>query len=388
MEHLQGDALKRTVEALADDIGPRPAGSAAEEKARKFLKSELMRAGITQQERLPFMTVNTWGYGLIAPMLMALLGGFIGRWKGVGRILGAGLSLRAAYDLWKHLTCNRLEQQSLYPLYPKHPGATLIARVPPKGETKHRVVLIGHTDSNKHRPSFSPQLKSSMGSLSLLILLLPIVQGVMTLFGWKWLQAWLQRFIYSAILILIADDLDEYVDGANDNASAVACVLGIGKQAAATPLENTEVWLAFTGSEEIGLQGTHVLLDQYGDDLRDAYFIDFEIVGKGDIFYVTRHSGFMAGTEYTPDADSLRVAQKVSQKHPDWGVTGRELVINEEVAALRRRGFRGICLVGLDEEGWLPNWHRLSDTSANIEPEPLEKAATFAWAMIQELDSD
>ncbi len=387
MEHLQGDALRQTVRALADDIGPRPAGSPAEERARKFLKAELMRAGITQQERLPFMTVNTWGYGTVVPLLMAFAGGLLAHGKTVGRILSTAVSFRAAYDLWKHLTCNRLEQQLLYPLYPKDSGGTLLARVKPRGEVKHKVVLIGHTDTNKHRPSFSPAMKSSIGMLSLLFFLLPIVQGMASLLGWKWLHGWLQRFIYTAAIALIADELDEYVDGANDNASAVACVLGIGKQASATPLENTEVWLAFTGSEEIGLQGMHVLLDNYGDELRDAYFIDFEIVGKGDIFYVTRHSGFMTGTDYEPDVESLRIAQNVSEQHPHLGVMGRELVVNEEIAALRRRGYRGICLVGLDETGWLPNWHRLTDTSANIDPEPLETAATFAWEMIQVVDS-
>lgn len=63
------------------------------------------------------------------------------------------------------------------------------------------------------------------------------------------------------------------------------------------------------------------------------------------------------------------------------------MVINEEVAALRRRGYRGICLVGLGEDGWLPNWHRLTDTSENIDPEPLETAATFAREMIQHIDT-
>lgn len=47
------------------------------------------------------------------------------------------------------------------------------------------------------------------------------------------------------------------------------------------PLEHTEVWLAFTGAEEVGSVGMHVLLDRCGEQLRDAYFLDFEMVGRG-----------------------------------------------------------------------------------------------------------
>lgn len=387
MEHLAGERLKQIVQALADDIGPRPAGSAAEERARQYLEAELKAAGITHTERLPFMTVNTWAYGLVAPLMMALLGGLFPRGKRMGRMVSAALALAAAWDLWKHIAGNRLDQQTLYPLYPKSPGGTLLARIPPRGAIKQKVVLIGHTDSNKHRPSFSPQLKTGMDKMSLLFPLLSIVHGMALLFGWKGFYSLTEKLLYTAALALIADDLDEFVDGANDNASAVACVLGIGRQAAATPLANTEIWLAFTGSEEVGLLGIHALLDHYGADLHDAYFIDFEIVGLGEIAYVTRHSSFTPLTSYTPDDDSLSLAEIARQKHPELGVNGRKIVISEEVVALRRRGFRGICLVGLDKQGWLPNWHRLSDTSAHIEPQPLETAARFAWAMLQELDA-
>lgn len=42
----------------------------------------------------------------------------------------------------------------------------------------------------------------------------------------------------SAILLLL-DEMGGFVDGANDNASAVACTLGIGQQAVQTPLRHT-----------------------------------------------------------------------------------------------------------------------------------------------------
>lgn len=133
-----------------------------------------------------------------------------------------------------------------------------------------------------------------------------------------------------------------YVDGANDNASAVACALGLAERLKTEPLEHTEVWLAFTGAEEIGCLGTHALLDAYSETLRDTWFLDFEMVGTDEIAYVT----------------------------------------------LRSRGYRGLCLAGFGDDGWLANWHQTIDDTAHLVSAGLEKATTFAWRMLHALEAD
>jgi hypothetical protein len=54
------------------------------------------------------------------------------------------------------------------------------------------------------------------------------------------------------------------------------------------------------------------------------------------------------------------------------------MVINDEVAALRDRGYRDYCLVGASEDGWLENRHQNNDTTKNIDPSRIEKPANFA----------
>jgi hypothetical protein len=49
---------------------------------------------------------------------------------------------------------------------------------------------------------------------------------------------------------------------------------------------------------------------------------------------------------------------------------------------------RALGLVGVDEEGWLANWHRLEDDLAHLDPAGLEKAARFALAMLRLLDEE
>jgi hypothetical protein len=60
----------------------------------------------------------------------------------------------------------------------------------------------------------------------------------------------------------------------------------------------------------------------------------------------------------------------------------------EEVAPLRRRGYRGICLVGIGQDGWPANWHRATDSVGNIDPAALERAARFGMAMLQTIDAE
>lgn len=134
--------------------------------------------------------------------------------------------------------------------------------------------------------------------------------------------------------------------------------------------------------------GLNAVLDRYGPELKDAWFIDFELVGSGQTAYVTRHGGLTYLSPYRPDSASLVLAARTAQALPELKVTGKQVVMLEEVAALRRRGFRGLCLVALDENGWVRNRHRHSDTAANIEPPALERAARFAWGMIESIERD
>ncbi len=58
----------------------------------------------------------------------------------------------------------------------------------------------------------------------------------------------------------------------------------------------------------------------------------------------------------------------------------------EESANLSRWGYECICIAGYNAQGFLPNWHRLSDTLEHIEPETLGRAARFTWEMMQQID--
>jgi tRNA A37 methylthiotransferase MiaB len=62
------------------------------------------------------------------------------------------------------------------------------------------------------------------------------------------------------------------------------------------------------------------------------------------------------------------------------------MIIVEEVANLRNRGYKAICLAGYNTKGYLPNWHRLSDNLENIDPQTLSRANRFTLALLREID--
>jgi hypothetical protein len=391
VDPLSADSLIAHIRALAADIGPRPTGQPPEEQARAYIRRVLTEAGITSLEEQPFLTRPTIGVAFTIPLNLALAGNLVSLAGRLGTLVG-GLA-----TLFSAAIVSRLyggQRQPLEFLEPRFPSANQIARLPAADTRRHIVVLVGHTDTQKKQTIAEPQYKQAMLRVTTTWLAVLLINGcaqLAQLTGVRWLPRIVQ-WLSAAMLGMVlqqgwGEERHSFVAGANDNATAVACLLGLGAYLKRHSLQHTEVWLAFTGAEEVMCVGMHNFLNRYGADLRDAWFIDFEMVGTHTIAYVTQHSGLSYLHAYTPDADSLALAERTAQRHPDLQVSGREMVIVEEVGALRRRGFRGICLVGVGRDGWLANWHLYSDTVDNIVPAGVERAARFALAMLETLDA-
>ncbi len=387
---LAPEALMAHVCALADGVGPRPAGTPRERWAHDYVRAALVESGLDQIETLPFRAPRTWGWSLSLPAALALAGNFAlaGR---RGRLLGGLLSLWAARAVWQTYRAQRVPL--IAALTPTGPSATQVARVPARIEPRARLVCIGHVDVNRHRLTFSNANKRLMRLYTTAGLLGLAANGLIQLWraaGPRWAGRSLGSSsvlgLLAALGLLVADEQGSWTDGANDNATAVACLLGLAAHLKANPLDYVEVWFAFTGAGEVGALGTHALLDAHGETLRDAFFLDFEMVGAGDLAYVSSH-GVSYLSRYAPDPYSAMLAMETARSSPEFaGVRGRAVTIVEEVGALRGRGCRGLCLVGVGADGFPVNWHRSTDTSANVAPEKVAQAARFGLAYAHTLD--
>lgn len=378
---LSSAQLLQHIRMLAETIGPRPPGQRAEMQARSYVRSALTDAGVTETvEEIAFPAPDTPGYALIYSGLLGIVGNLLGRRL---RWIGGALSFLAAFSVYQTMSGRR---QPLNFITPAALSADLVVRIAPKGTVKRKVVLVGHLDTSKHRLSYSPPLKPLLRGIASAGIAIAAINGLAQLFGWRKLRRLTFTSILTALPLIALDESDEFVQGANDNASAVACLLGLAAQLKTQPLENTEVWLAFTGAEEVGGLGMHALLDKHRETLADAWFVDFELVGAGDIAYVTHHTGLTHFSAYEPDAESLAWASETARANPQLGVRGKPMRSQEEIGTLRARGFRGICLVGVGADGWLVNWRQRADRVEFIDPRSVEQAARFAWAMLKSLD--
>lgn len=381
MDALSAQQLMQHVRALADDIGPRPAGQRGDFQARLYVRRMLQEAAIPHEvEEITFPTPDSLGYAVLAALGLTLAGNLMGRRL---RGLGGALALLGAYSAYQSISGRR---QPLNFITPGALSGNLIVRFPPSDKPRHIAVVVAHLDTNKHRFAFTHPYKRALRSALTTGISLMALNGLAQWFGWRRLRSLSALLLTAAVPLVLADESDEFVPGANDNASAVACLLGLAAHLHTHPLQHTEVWLAFTGAEQPGCLGMQALLDKHREVLADAWFIDLEMVGAGDIAYVTHHTGLSHFSAYTPDAESLAWAAETARANPQFGVRGKPMRTQDELGTLRSRGFRGISLVSVSPDGWPAHWNQRDDRSDCIEPRSLEQAARFAWAMLQKLD--
>jgi hypothetical protein len=267
----------------------------------------------------------------------------------------------------------------------------VIATIPASQPSGRRIFLVGHLDSNKQRFMMPPPNPAWMKRMVTLLTLLPVGLGaIFTMPGGDWL-----RIAAGAIFLLIGsvpllmfvrDEMQPVVEGANDNATAVSILLGVAEALQAQPLRQSEVVLLFTGCEESGCAGMEAYLKQYRPYQENTYWIDIEMVGTGNLCYVTKH-GVSDLAQYTPAPEMVTLAAQAAAEHPELAVTGKDMLILEEVSNLRFYNYNAICIAGYNAQGYLPNWHRVSDTLENIEPETLSRAAQYTWTLMNTIDN-
>ncbi len=388
MNALSAERLLEHINFLCKKLPPRQPTTTGERQAAQYVYETLQKMGVESRIET-FKGIPTLGLPGILAVLIGLLaipfgwtGSAPGKWIAGILMLVCGLTMYQLYANIPPFFSKWIERWDSW---------NVIGQIQPSLKPRRRIYLLGHLDANKQRfllPTPAPRLLKPSQTFSILI---PVIVGLTfwgeALFGWKlfWIQAAAIGFLAISIGTLLYDEMQPTVEGANDNASAVSILLGVAETLQAQPLQNSEVILLFTGCEEVGHHGLRDYLQRYRPAVENAYWIDLELVGAGNICYATRH-GVTYLTEYRPGPEILELARQTAERHPELNVTGREMLILEEVATLRHAGHNGLCIMGYDEAGYLPLWHRLSDRLENLEPATLQRAAGFTWELIQTID--
>ncbi len=388
--------LLADVHALAVSIGPRGTGTTAERAAADFVADRLAALGLSAW-RSEFRATASQNAFPLASAALALFAVAVYPLAGrFGRATAAGLALPAGPLLWRAI---RLSTNALSPLLAHVRSGNVVARAPSRRPPRRRVVLLAHLDTNRARLAWRSGAVRRLEPLTWLTL------SVFALLGLLYAAAAVQgssprgtrrarrlriasfapaAYIAATVVTLFRDERTPFSPGAHDNAASVAVALETARGLALHPLDETEVWLAFTGAEETDHAGLYDVLKADREAMCRAVFIGLEGLGSGDLVYLTRQG---LCDHVRPDAGLLAVVEAVAARRPDLQAGPAEMTEEDEVTTLRRRGFRAICLAGRDPAtGTLPHWHTLDDTAASVSAEFLRRSADFVRAVLDELD--
>lgn len=388
---LRPKALMGHMQSICKGIGPRPSTSQQERRAADYVEATLRQFGLDDIQRQEFKSPNSSGWVTIPCFALGILGVGLALFGGLfGKLTGAILLLVSAAVFRQGIL---VEPTFFEKLISRWSSQNIIAKIPAAGPSKQTIYLVGHLDSQKQRFQFPPSPHWIMKAQTSLPILAGLAGGLFLLADvlfnlqasplWLWLLG--AAYLYG-LAGAVYDELQPHVEGANDNATAVSVLLGIAETLKSQSLQNTDVVLLFTGCEEVGCVGMEHYLREFSPPKENTFWIDIEMVGAGNLCYVTRHGiSYLSG--YQPHPRMVALATKVAQANPELGFSAREMTMLEEVATLRKHSYQSICLAGYDENGMLANWHRLSDRLENIQPEVLGRAAGLTWQLLKELDT-
>ena len=378
------------IHCLTEVIGPRGSTTPEERQAAEYARGVLHGLGVEDVRVEEFESASsTWRpYAVCA--LLALLA--VAIYPLAGRVGALAAALLSALDFyWAYRELN-FTDNPIRRLLPKGKSQNVIGIIPPDGEARKKVVLIGHLDSQRTPLLFRTTLLVTvfmaivaLGFLSLagnaLLYLLGALTGWPLFYAISWGVAGLALIV---LLLCLQADLTPYTKGANDNASAVGVNLSLAERLVKEALQQTEVWILCSGCEEVGCYGMLAFLKAHKDELRQAYFIDLEGVGIGQLHYASREGMTKA---YPSHPELVAMAEKVAARRPELIAGPKVLPAGyTETGVVVKEGLKGITIIALSPQGFLPYWHQPEDTIDKIEEETLAKAHEFVWEMMREID--
>jgi hypothetical protein len=278
-------------------------------------------------------------------------------------------------------------------LVPKGASQNVFALMPPEGEHKRDLVLIGHVDSAR-----TPVIFRSLTWLKIYqvfittVMILASAQvilyiiGSFTLWSWIW-PVTITSAIGSVTLAMMGIHADRtpFSPGANDNATAAGLVLTLAKHFQNEPLQHTRVWLVCTGSEEVMLYGAIDFFRRHTSELKNPVAVVFEMLGCAGPSWLTKEGIIIP---FHSDHKLVALAEQVAEAHPHLGAYASQINGGvSEMAAADRVGVPAITLDGMNPNGVAPYWHQVEDTYDKMDPEVMARAYEFSWEYITVIDS-
>lgn len=380
-------------------IGPRPACQNGERRAALYARDVLKNIGIERVREELFLSGRDTYRPYTLALGMALLANFIGasseKSSRPRSLLATAGSVAAIIGFAREAN---LAPNWTRRALPQGDSQNIVAVIPARGRATRRVVVHGHLDSHRTPIFYSHPLWLRAFSTIIGITFASLIcdalrhaastcSGKSSNFKLALVTQTLQTI--SCLLTLQAETTPHTI-GANDNASGAATVLSLGERLHENPLHNTEVWIVTNGCEEVGCYGIAALLRRHPIELKNAYFLNFDMVGIGTPSVIARE-GLLSKKD--ADAHLLALAHQVGAEFPDLFSGAHSSDAYTDGGLTNRQGFGALTIdAQLPDEHpsalQMGHWHQPSDQIGNIEFACLARAQEFGWQLLQRIDGE
>lgn len=387
-QHPQVSTWLEHIRALAVDIGARGPTREGERKGAEYAQAQFQKMGLTpawesfQSARSIFLPHLIGSLAMLAAFIIFPLGGK------VTAVISAALSILVLVSELQELGFrNNLYRR----IIPKGESQNVYAVIPPAGEHKRDLVLVGHLDSQRTPFIFrSSAHVKAYDNLTTVIFITFILQAALytisIFFDWSWV--WIATIPSAVCALLLAAicieaDATPFTAGANDNATAVGMVLTLAEQFKKTPLQNTRVFAVCTGCEEVQHYGMIDFYNRHRAELKDPKTVVFEMLGCAGPAWLTKEGIIVP---FKANAGLALVAEQLAAEHPEWGAYPSKISGgNTEMADAIRANVPAITLFGLTRDGVAPYWHQRADTFDKMNADVMERTWSFTTALIKKI---
>ena len=377
------------IRILAEDIGPRGSTTEGERRGAGYCAQVLKQLGLAPQ-----VEQFTSARSIFQPHLLASIAMLIAFivYPLAGRVSAIAAAAISILALGSDLLELSFRNNPLRWIISKGASQNIVATVPPAGEHRRDLVLIGHLDTQRTPLVFSTQrwvdTYKAFTTVAFVLFAAQValyLLGAMTQWGWIWPAT--SASAIGAVLLMalcIQADSTPFTAGANDNATAAGLVLTLAQQLRDEPLQHTRVWLICTGCEEVQHYGAVDFFQRHRAELRQPTTIAFEMLGCAGPAWLTKEGIVVP---FYADRHLVALAEQLAARHPEWGAYAAQINGgNTEMADALRLGIPAITLTGMTPDGNAPYWHQVGDTYDKIDPEVLARAFAFTSTFIRALD--
>ena len=260
---------------------------------------------------------------------------------------------------------------------------------------KRTVVVLAHYDSPRDavfaNPRFLPWLRAAHLAIVVCMLLVILTCATEATGLFRNIEVPVDLVVrWTAVGMLLSAALTmfysaargEFVSGANGNASGVAALLALASRLARDRLEETDVYLLATGSKGTWMSGMRHFVKTHTLDPETTYFLNLEHVGAGQLHYTTAEGmlvPFRSGSELVAAAEAVAQAHDATPR--------RFQAVPTDALIPLARGFKTMSIVTLDAGGLPQDWHWYTDTLNHVDHGLIDKAASFAQAILRQLEA-